>query len=171
MALDAVQKNKSNSMSYIKATAIGALTGYSLKYILPISPQEKDENFKASLKCSRHKAQKAKLAAIENIKNSKNKSAINDTFIRMYDKKQLKPSLINKLENHLRGEIVETIKKVNEVTKIEKLNSKKDLIAITKSIRPTGAFVAIGFIFGFVVALINNISNKISAENSQLKDV
>lgn len=169
MALDAVQKNKNNSgqMSYIKATAIGALTGYSLKYILPISPQEKDENFKTALKNNRLKAKKAKLAAIENIKNSKNQSAINDTFIRMYDKKQLKPSLINKLENHLRGGILEIIKTVNEIAKFEKLNGKKDLIAITKSIRPTGTFIAIGFIFGFVVALINNISNKVSAENSQ----
>lgn len=47
MALRAVQINNDNSgtWSYTGSAAIGAFAGYSLKYILPVTSQERNESF------------------------------------------------------------------------------------------------------------------------------
>lgn len=47
MEIGAIQsKNKPQQVSYIKAGLIGAGAGYSLKYILPITKQERDDQSK-----------------------------------------------------------------------------------------------------------------------------
>jgi len=45
MAVSPVQNNSNKNVSYAKSAAIGALVGYSSKYLLPISSQEKDDSF------------------------------------------------------------------------------------------------------------------------------
>lgn len=164
MALEAVQKNNSRT-SYVKAAAIGALTGYSLKYLLPVTPQEKDENFKTELKAVKASAKKVKSAQIETIRKSKNKSSATDTFIRMYDNKKLTPAQINKLNKPLKKELFETIKKINKAGRIKKANARETLTALTKHIRPTSVFVITGLAFGLVIAIFNNISKEVTKNN------
>jgi hypothetical protein len=64
MAITPVQNNK-NEPSYVKSMAIGALAGYSLKYLLPLTSQEKDDTFKSKLGEIKTKTGKNTLKEIE----------------------------------------------------------------------------------------------------------
>lgn len=170
MALEAVQNTKNNNFAntgYWEAASFGAVCGYSLKYLMPVATQEKDENYTNALKEVNLKAKKAKLAEINNIRKSKFNSDATDTFIRMYDAKKLTPTKIRKIKESLREDLINVIRNVNEVARDKKINGKKDIDAITKNIRPTGVFVIGGLIVGLSIAIINNVTKKINEYNSQ----
>lgn len=169
MSVDAVKRSPDSprQMSYVKASATGALIGYSLKYIIPVTNQEKDENYNAAFKESAIKTKKMKAAEIEKIRASKDKTELTDTFIRMYDAKTLQPSLIQKLNTPLKDGLLDMVKSLNEKARENLAIEKRNLNAITKSIRPTAVFVGIGVAVGFVSALIINIVRRIDYYNAQ----
>lgn len=169
MALSPVQKSpdSSNKMSYVKSSAIGALAGYSLKYLIPVTDQEQDENYNESLNELSLKVQKIKSAEIESIKNSSAKTEATDTFTRMYDSKTLTPSNIRKLNSSLRYALMYIIKSLNIQARENFKNGKKNLDAITKNIRPTGVFVGTGVVIGFMTAFFTNVIRRIDAYNAQ----
>lgn len=169
MALEAVQNTQKSSnssrISYFKAASLGALASYSLKYIMPITAQEKDENYKAALKEVSVKAKNEKLKEISKLRAYRTQSEVNDTFIRMYDANKLTPSKINKLKKSLREELINVIRNINETVREKKLDGIRDVDAITKNIRPTGVFVIGGIVFGLTIAAVNNIVKKINENN------
>lgn len=171
MALDAVQKNQTppSSVSYIKAASIGALSGYALKYILPITYQERDENYNEALNKNQLEAETQKAAAIEEIRKSK-RSELTDTFIRMNDTDALTQENINKLKSPLRDGLLDIVKKLDGNYKESLAVGKKNLDAVTKSIRPTAIFVGVGLVVGFLSAVVRNILRRIDYYNAQYID-
>ncbi|MDD3437482.1 MAG: hypothetical protein PHC64_10060 [Candidatus Gastranaerophilales bacterium] len=50
MAVNAVRNDGNHKKtSYLKSIVIGGITGYALKYAIPITPQEMDDDFNARL--------------------------------------------------------------------------------------------------------------------------
>jgi hypothetical protein len=139
MALDALQKNPNppNQVSYIKASAIGALSGYALKYLIPVTSVEKDDAYNAALKQNRLSATGQQAVAIRNLKSQLKK----DTF--------------------------DGVKHSEEQAKETITIGKKYLDATTKSIRPTHVFVGVGLLIGFLSALTTNILRRIDYYNAQ----
>lgn len=172
MALRAVQKNNDNSgtLSYTKSAAVGAFIGYSLKHILPITSQEKDENFNASLNAIKVKAKEAELAEVKKIRSLRRQSEAADTFIRMYDAKTLNPSDFDRIKKPLVNDVRQFFARVNEeaqkMSEIEMKNLKKSV----KKLRPTSIFVVMGVVTGLLIALVNNVLTRIARENSQYSD-
>lgn len=172
MAADALQKNQNSpsQVSYIKAAAAGSLMGYSLKYLIPVISSERDEKFNDALKQNRLDADTKKLAAIETIRQSKNKTELTDTFIRMHDANKLQEENIKKLKSPLRQGLLDMLKELNAKTAENIAVGKKNIEAITKSIRPTHIFVGAGLVIGFLAALGTNLIRRIDYYNAQCKE-
>lgn len=171
MAVSAIEKNRNNNsgnISYLKSIALGTLTGYSLKYILPITPQEKDEDYKASLNKIKTEAAQAKLNAIKSIKTSKNRALEEDVFIALYNKKKLNISEIKKLRNSNSGEnkVLDLIKTINNEARVVFLKGKNALKASTKAIRPTRIFLTTGAAVGLAIAFTYNVINKVATDRA-----
>ena len=169
MAVDALQKNPNspNQISYVKTTAAGALIGYSLKYLIPVTYSERDDDYNESLRQNQLDANAKKAAAIEQIRKTTNKTELTDTFIRMHDANQLGEDDIKKINSPLREGLLDMVKGLNEKTAENIATGKRNLDAITKNIRPTHIFVGVGLIIGFLAALSTNLIRKIDHYNAQ----
>lgn len=173
MAVSAIQNNENNSKNshFLKSATIGALTGYSLKYLIPITPQEKDEFYNSAVDDIETKAQKAKFNAIKKL-SSKNNTAIgsNDSFARMCNSSNLTQAELEK-KLKLPEETIDLIHQVNNISKRVSEQGMASLKATIKSIRPTFAFVITGVAIGLGTALTRSISNRIVEEKTKaIKD-
>ncbi len=172
MAVSAIQKdtnNNSHKMSYIQSAATGALIGYSLKWAIPVTPQEKDEIFNAKLKEISATAQAERLKEFENIKNIEPKTQAKDTFIKLHDDKKLNEVEIKKLAEPLCTQVMDFKNRVNETAKTVRKVGRKTLNAFTKSIRPTSTFVLTGMGIALCIAFLHNISYRTN-NKTQTKD-
>lgn len=169
MAVDALQKNPNSprQISYVKTTAAGALIGYSLKYLIPITYSERDENYNEALKQNQVDADAKKAAAIEQIRKMTPKTELTDTFIRMHDANKLNEEAIKKLKSPLKEGLLDMLKGLNEKSTENITVGKRNLDAITKNIRPTHIFVGVGLIIGFLAALSTNLIRRIDYYNAQ----
>ena len=139
MAVEVVQNNNSGRISYTKAAAIGAIGGYALKWAIPITTQEKDKRYNATL------------IKIKNI----NLDEV-DVFVRLQDNK-LSSSKIKEINKILLSEIKNSVK-------ITKKVAEKFLVAFTKSIRPTKTFVSVGVGLTVGATVIHNIFYQIAKD-------
>lgn len=166
MAIGAIQNNTNNDshkkMSIIKSATAGALVGYSLKWALPITSQEKDERFSSEMDALSAKLKAAESKEFENIRNSKRKTVAVDTFIKMYDEKKLTDNKIKKLQEPLSSEVMDLKNSIGNKTKGIIEVGSKTIKAFTKSIRPTFTFICAGVVAGVAIALVNNISSIIN---------
>lgn len=166
MALRAVQKNNDDPriLSYTKCALFGALVGYSSKYLLPVTSQEKDENFNAAMNKIKAMAKKTELAEIAEIKKIESEAA--DTFIRLYDNQNINSSELGKIKVTLVDDVMKFLRRVNSaVQEVSEIELKK-LKAITKQIRPVSLFVGAGFTIGLLIAVVNNVVNRTLAERA-----
>lgn len=172
MAVSAIEKNRnSGNIGYGTSMLFGAMAGFSLQWALPVTPQERDENYKAKLNEIKSKSKEIKLEAIELIKNSKNKAIEEDIFISMYDKNKLRASNISeikKLKNPKTGQnkVLDIIKNINNEAREINILERKDLKAAIKHRRPTAIFLATGAGFGFIIAVLHNIINRIATDRA-----
>lgn len=157
MSVNVVRRNDEPHTSYLKSAALGALTGYALKYMLPLTPQEKDDTYVNSLKELRDKAKNIRLAEIEAIRKKESKSEAEKVFLKIYDAKKLKNIGDQNLSENLLSKVIEIRAKVNKDALRALDHGKKTLEALTKSIRPTSVFVPIGAAIGILAAFGNNI--------------
>lgn len=169
MAVDALQKKQNSpaQVSYLKYAATGALAGYALKYLIPVTYSERDEDYNAILKETRDNAAKQKTDEIEKIRHSAKKSELTDTFIRMHDANTLTPENIQKLESPLKENLLNMLERLNLQSQEFITKGKRNLDAITKSIRPTHIFVGTGLVLGFLTAVSTNILRRIDYFNAQ----
>lgn len=173
MAVDSLQKNQNSptQVSYLKYAATGALGGYALKYLVPVTYSERDEDYNAILKENQENAAKQKTDEIEKIRHSGRHSAkrteSTDTFIRMYDGNTLTPENIHKLESPLKENVLNMLNKLNSQSQELITKGKRNLDAVTKSIRPTHVFAGTGLIIGFLTAVGTNILRRIDYFNAQ----
>lgn len=168
MAVSAIQKNDSSSkMSYTKSAAVGAITGYSLKYILPITPQERDARYMAALDQKRALANQSKKDGIQALKSSKTKDEAADKFILLADSKKLKISEIRQTKEPVKSGIFKIIKALNENARIIYRQGLEEVIALTKSIRPAGIFITAGAFAAVAGSFIDNVVNGISTDKPE----
>lgn len=169
MAVDALQKsqNSPTQVSYLKYSATGALAGYALKYLIPVTYSERDEDYNAILKENQKNAAKQKAKEIEKIRQSIKRTESTDIFIRMYDADTLTSENIKKLESPLKENVLSIFDRLNLQSQEFITKGKRNLDTITKSIRPTHIFVGTGLVLGFVTALGTNILRRIDYFNAQ----
>lgn len=169
MAVDALQKNQNSptQVSYLKYSATGALAGYALKYLIPVTYSERDEDYNAVLKENQENAAKQKADEIEKIRHTSKRSESTDTFIRMYDADTLTPKNIQKLESPLKENVLNMFDKLNLQSQEFITKGKRNLDAVTKSIRPTHVFIGTGLVLGFLTAVGTNIIRRIDYFNAQ----
>lgn len=167
MTVSAVQKNGTNNAgraSYLGYAVLGGLTGYALKYIIPLNKQEKnDENYKADLKKIDNDTEEFKLNKIQELKMTAKNDLAEDTFIKMYDAKTLDAVQINKLNKPLSTQVMNIFAEITEEAEQFRNMKTESLLAYTKQIRPSGAFIAIGITSALVCAILHNIFQKKSA--------
>src|SRR5574344_555731 len=125
MAIQAIQTNDNNSSlaTVVKASAVGALTGYATKYVLPITNQEKDATYINELKRIRAYSKDVKAEIINEIKTLTNRSKAQDEFLKFIDadKKAYKEKI-----KALGGiDSADAIEFKNIITKINDAASKK----------------------------------------------
>lgn len=172
MAVTSIQKNSTSNVSYTKYACVGAISGYSLKYLIPITSREKDAKYKNEIKRINQNSIQVKLTAIDNMKKVQNKPVAESTFLNLFTQNNLKISSIKKLGSHLSKDVLGLITKINEEARASKLSQIKALDCHTQKIRPAIHFVSIGLFAGLGVALIHNIKNNIKlmeANNSEDK--
>jgi len=167
MTVNAIQKNeyKSQKMSYLKSAAIGGLSGYALKYALPIMKHEKDDRYNSYLDELKNKVKESKLNAVEAIRNSQNKTLATDSFISLFDKNEVKMSKIKALESPLSSQVLGIVTQINDAGREVKACGKETLKALTKHIRPTKTFVAVSAGIAVTTAFIYNTIGKLSETN------
>lgn len=169
MAVTTVQKNEdyTKRASYLTSGAIGTIAGFSLKYAIPITAQEKDVHYHNELKRINIAARQTRRDEIEAIRNAEVKSNATDTFIKMYDNNNLRLSEIKKLKSPLSDEVMTLFSRINEKAKVIKRTEKKALKEYIKGIRPAGIFLALGLTIGLGSALIYNIINQNAKEKAE----
>lgn len=166
MAVSAIQKCDDNTKnaSWLKSTAIGALTGYSLKYLIPVTSQEKDEFYNAAVDEIETKAQKSRLNEIHLLApKARPEIKSKEAFTRMCNSSNLTLAELNAKIN-LSNSTLDLVHQVNNKGKEITKQGIESLTASVKNIRPTSAFVLIGVSIGLGTALVHNISNKIVEE-------
>lgn len=167
MAVEAIQKNNtynSGKMSVAGSAVVGALAGYSLKWALPITHQEKDERYKLELKKINTEARLARNAEKKLIAGSKLDGA--DTFVKMNKKHKLIASEIEKLEGPEKDNVKALFNRINSAGFKVKAEGKKALKSFTKGIRSTGVFVTAGIGACVAVAFIHNVLQIVKADNN-----
>lgn len=174
MTVNAIQTNDKRQTVLVpmaKGAAIGAVSGLALKYAYPITPDEKktDEYIKISQKINSQKTEYTKRTQnfINTIKSQEKTSLAQDEFVKLFDG-------LKEGEHVKRTSIRETLKKLadkpSELFEFKKLCKASSRIAeesakqcmsaynlITKHIRPTGFFLAVGAITGAIIGLVNDI--------------
>lgn len=156
MAVNAVQRNeyRSNQASYTKAAGIGALSGYALKYVLPLTQQEKDEMNSDKVDFKRF----AKMNAIEGITKD-DKVLGRDEFLGLCTNKKLTAGEINALGEPKRTQVFNIIKTINEKARVY---AESAFVAIKKHLRPAKTFIAVGAAVALSTAFVYNVLGKMS---------
>lgn len=168
MAVCAIQNNsnqKSGKLSYFGSMIIGAISGYSLKWALPITSQEKDERYNSELSKIRLNVKKARMDEIEIIRKEASTIPGADEFLKMHDNGKLLYREIKKCNGALSEKLMILLTRVNDVAINTRIIGIKTVKSFTKSIRPTGAFLVIGTGIALGIALINNIA-KVASKSS-----
>jgi hypothetical protein len=164
MSLRAVQKNNPDKSSrknnYINYLSAGAVGGYALKWLIPLTKQEKDSLFLSGLKKIAVESVQAKRDEIEIIRTTKPKIDGADTFIKMYDNKKLHLGEIKKLKQPLSNKVMQLYLIVNNKSKDVKEVGYKKLVDSTKGLRPTGVFIILGICVGALIAFMKNLPNQ-----------
>lgn len=174
MEVSVVHKSeyKPKTVSYFNAIAVGALSGYALKYLCPITKQEKEGDYKPSLQELRKQTREAKLAEVKAIKNAKEKAFGTDAFVKLAGKKtfaEMKTEF-NSLPKPEQKAVLALLNQVNakarEITKASREFAQNLSSAWLKHIRPTGPFVGAGVGVALIGALIYNVIQRTSAKQS-----
>lgn len=159
MAIGAIQKNNSNTnhTSVLGAAAVGGISGYALKWAIPVLEHEKNDEYYDKLSEAKVKAKLSKMLEIDKIRNSSIKSESTDTFIKLLDENNLTASKIKKLSGPLADKVLGLIRNINDAARLESLKTLQEVKAYTKSVRPTASFVMIGAISAMLIAVAHNV--------------
>jgi len=165
MAVSAIQNNNNpnkgyKSKSYLGSIALGATAGYSLKWLLPLTPQEKDEEY--SLKLDKLKSE-SKLSAIKAASSSNEPGS--DIFT-SYIKSKMPYSVFSK-DKAEKNIIFKFIKTVNKKARLLVAEGFKAIVLRIKDLRPASVFIATGAAIGLSFAFVSNVINKMSSNNSE----
>ena len=164
MSVNAINTNdnKRSDVSYLKALAIGGLGGYALKHILPITQHEKDGRYRLYLDNIKKQVTETKLKEIEAIRNYGNKTLAEDTFINMVDKNEINLPKLRAIQEPTASGVLKIITEVNNKGRIAKESAKEVFTIVTKHIRPTKSFFAMGAGVAVATAFVHNTLGRFS---------
>lgn len=169
MTVSAVKnRDKPKRISYLESTAAGILVGYSLKYFLPVTSQEKDEHYKAALKKIKENVRANKLDEINKLKQNPS-TPCSDIFLNMHKNKQINVSKIKSLPESSARHILNIITRINNNAREAMNIEKRALTAKTKNIRPAHIFVIVGGALGLLIAATVNIGREIAKNKAKNK--
>lgn len=162
MAIEATQNsNNRGKVSYIGSIATGALCGYSFKWACPIIKDEREDlRYKTEFEKVQKKALKARNEEIECIRTEIDKTPAADEFIKLHDRNAI--SEIEKAKEPLKSNLIELLKRANDVSDATSKIGLKKINSYTKAIRPTVPFIIIGATTAFIFALGSNIARNAS---------
>lgn len=169
MAVEAIQKNTNSShrMNIGGSALAGATVGYSLKWVMPIMPQERDDNYINASKKINLNARAARAAEKAKIISKSEKLEGVDKFIKMDKSGTLTYSEIQKLKGPHGISVNELFSRINKAGLAAKAEGKKALNTFTKSIRSSVTFAATGMITAVTIAAIHNIISVLNEENKK----
>lgn len=170
MPVDAIDDRNAKLLSgtsYIGAALTGAVSGYALKWAIPLTRQEKDETYAAGMSQSRRDYWVARKSEIEEIRKSKNKIECADLFIKLNDENKLTLAQIQKAKAPVYDKLMILFNRINEVGLVAKIEGKRIIKIRIKDLRPTFVFILLGTGFGLGIALIKNIAKNLRELNYQ----
>lgn len=169
MTVNAVRSSEDpHHTSYLKSFTLGALTGYALKYVLPLTPQEKDDAYMRRLDAIKNNARNIRLKKIEILRAKESKDKAEELFLKLNDAGKLKNLGEQNLPEHLLSKVIEIRAKINNSALLVLDKGRRSLVALTKSIRPTGTFILTGAAVGLLIAFGNNIIYNTSAIETEI---
>lgn len=170
MKTHAIHSNEQTFPTIVKATAVGSIAGYAAKYMLPLTSDEMDDEFKGAMNIIKIESKKAKAKSIDSIRKIANKTPAQDTFIKMVDVENseglTKAGRAGKMKKVLQEAKLSEADKIQLRSIISNVNEKagemfqrcaKAYEGAVKRTRHTGAFIAAGAAVGFAAGLIHNI--------------
>lgn len=160
MPISAVQdtQNPHKHSSYIGSAILSGIIGHYAKFILPITPQEKDERFKNDLKQVSAEAKKTRSLAINEIKSSVDKTPAVDAFISLANRnKELSETEMHKHPENIANELMKFKSQINEKVAQTLAIGRKRVITTTKDLRPAHTFILIGGALGLITAFLKNV--------------
>lgn len=167
MTIEAIHSNNDNGMlsTVVKASSIGAGLGYMAKYTLPVQSEEKDARYMQVQKIARAESAKIKADTIQAIRDVKNKSLAQDTFIKMLDNNEkINSTNIRKKIKKLGGansvdaiEFKNIISGINESAADLTRRCKRIYNGVIKRSRPTSPFIAAGALSGLFIGIAHNV--------------
>lgn len=170
MKTHAIHSNEKTFPTIVKATAIGGVAGYAAKYMLPLTSDEMDDEFKGAMNIIKTESKKAKAKSIDTLRKIPNKTLAQDTFIKMVDVENNES--LSKIGRAFKMKKVVEEAKLSDADKIQlrsiisNVNEKagdmfkrcaKAYEGAVKRTRHTGMFVAAGVVTGFAAGLAHNI--------------
>ena len=170
MKTHAIHSNENTFPTIMKASAVGGLTGYAAKYMLPLTSDEMDDEFKGAIDLIKEHSKKAKAKSITALRKIPDETPAQDTFIKMIDVEN--EAGVSKIGRAFKMKKVFEEAKLSDADKIQlrsiitNVNEKAgDMFrrcasayeGAVKKTRHTGAFVAAGVAAGFLVGLAHNI--------------
>lgn len=168
MVIGAIKNdNKSKGINVLGAAFVGGVTGYSLKYALPVNPYEKDNKYFEELSRINVEAKIEKIKRLAGLKERPDNKILADTFEKITSDGKITHSRINALEDSVKGAFLEEIKNANAIAKDVRLQGRLKLDAYTKKIRPTSPMVLLGMGITVTYALLHNIIKRIRNHSSK----
>ncbi|MBO8430589.1 hypothetical protein IAC76_04315 [Spirochaetes bacterium] len=172
MQVNSIQKNeqKGTFSTILKSTGIGCLAGYAAKYMLPLTDEEMDNEYKETIKLIRTHTNKTKNRYLEEIRKIPNKTLAQDTFVKMLDvtkeeglnntQKAFKMRNIvkkAKLSESDSAQLSFMLKNINSKAKSVTKKYIKAYEGVLKGNRPLAWLLVPAGIVGFSVGLVKNI--------------
>lgn len=164
--VETVNRDSSMLSNVVKGVALGGVTGYVSKYVLPVQKTEQEsKTYQTAMKIIRRESKNLKGNIIDKIRNLPDKTPAQDTFIKMVDAgasgsdKTTVPAklrIIRKLAPVEQLELKNIISSINDfATRMYKQHVTAYNIGVTKRIRP--GFVGLGAFLGFAAAVAYNV--------------
>ncbi len=176
MQVEAIQGNDRRRSVFVpmaNGAAIGAVGGFALKYMYPLTHEEKntDEYIKVANKIKNEKVTYNFRTAkyIDSIKANPERSYAQDQFVKLFDglkdgdkvKTSKLRSVINTIKKEKPDELLEFRRVCKASSEVAEQTAKQCMSAynlITKHIRPTGFFLLAGAIVGAIIGLIQDVT-------------
>lgn len=172
MQVNSIQKNeqKGTFPTILKSTAVGCLAGYAAKYMLPLTDEEMDNEYKETVKLIRTHTNKTKSKYLDEIRNIPNKTLAQDTFVKMLD--VTKEEGLNSTQKAFKMKNIVKKAKLSESDSaqlsfmLKNINSKAKALTgryikayegVLKQNRPLSWLLVLGAVIGFSVGLAKNI--------------
>ena len=182
MKTQAIQNNNEKRSFFptiLKTTGVGCLAGYAAKYMLPLTNEEMDDEYRESIRRIRIHTNDTKKRYLDEIRKIPNKTLAQDTFIKMLD--------VTSESNLSNAQKAIKMKKIAQAAKLSESDSAqlkfmlknvnykaKDLThkyinayeGVLKKNRSLGWLLVPGAVIGFSVGLAKNILKSNSKSES-----